>query len=67
MSADDRRKETEQKRGSGLPGDGAGRRESTKGSPIYPGSGPFPPGDAIIMTPGDVDRDPHKPEKEEKR
>ncbi len=67
MSADERSNENEQKRDRGLPGGGVGRRESTKGSPIYPASGPLPPGDAIIMTPGDVDRDPHKDEKEEKR
>ncbi len=54
MSADDRRKENEDKRESGLPGGGAGRRDSTEGSPIYPGTGPFPPGDSITMTPGQM-------------
>jgi hypothetical protein len=40
---------------SGRPGAGK-RRRDVRGSPIYPGSGPLPPGRATIKTPGALGR-----------
>jgi len=37
---------------SGQPGGGKGRVDVVKGSPVYPGSGPFPSGEAEVRTPG---------------
>jgi len=36
----------------GQPGGGQGRVDEVKGSPVYPGSGPYPSGDAEVRTPG---------------
>lgn len=38
----------------GLPGGGRGRVDDVKGSPVYPGSGPYPSGEAEIRTPGSL-------------
>jgi hypothetical protein len=40
---------TEKDKESGVPGGGAGRKDDVKGSPVYPMSGPHPPGDARIV------------------
>jgi len=40
---------TEKDKESGVPGGGAGRKDDVKGSPVYPVSGPHPPGDAPIV------------------
>lgn len=37
---------------SGQPGGGKGRVDEVKGAPVYPGSGPYPEGDAEVRTPG---------------
>jgi hypothetical protein len=42
----------EEKRESGVPGGGAGRRDEVGGSGVYPATGPFPEGDAEVKTPG---------------
>jgi len=43
----------ETQRESGMPGGGAGRRDEGLGrSGVYPASGPHPPGEAPIVTPG---------------
>jgi hypothetical protein len=48
------KKETPQdKRDSGKPGGGAGRRDEVKGSPVWPGTGPYPPGDAAVKMGGE--------------
>jgi hypothetical protein len=39
------------KQDSGQPGGGKGRVDEVKGSPVYPGSGPYPSGDAEVRTP----------------
>jgi hypothetical protein len=39
-------------RESGKPGGEKGRVDDVRGSPVYPGSGPYPSGDAEIRTPG---------------
>lgn len=39
-------------RDSGKPGGGRGRIDEVGHSPVYPGSGPFPGGDAEVRTPG---------------
>ncbi len=39
------------KRESGVPGGGAGRRDEVGGSGVYPMSGPHPKGDAPVITP----------------
>jgi len=44
--------EEEARRESGLPGGGKGRLEVVKLSGIYPGSGPYPEGNAEVRTPG---------------
>ena len=36
----------------GQPGAGGGRVEKVGHSPVYPGSGPYPEGDAEVRTPG---------------
>jgi hypothetical protein len=36
----------------GQPGGGKGRIDEVKGSPVYPGSGPLPGGEAAVRTPG---------------
>ena len=36
----------------GQPGGGQGRVDEVKGSGVYPGSGPYPSGDAEVRTPG---------------
>jgi len=36
----------------GRPGGGKGRIDEVGHSPVYPGSGPFPSGDAEVRTPG---------------
>jgi len=42
-----------EQRESGMPGGGAGRRDEGLGrSGVYPASGPHPPGDATVVTPG---------------
>lgn len=41
------------KQDSGNPGGGAGRRDDVKGSPVWPGTGPFPPGEASVRTGGE--------------
>ncbi|HTW67398.1 MAG TPA: CBS domain-containing protein [Bryobacteraceae bacterium] len=43
--------ERENKRESGLPGGGAGRKDQVGGSGVYPMSGPHPAGNAPIVTP----------------
>ena len=40
------RSDEEQRRESGAPGGGVGRREDVRGSGVYPASGPLPEGDA---------------------
>ncbi|MBV8847390.1 MAG: CBS domain-containing protein [Bryobacterales bacterium] len=51
--ADTTKDDKEKQRESGLPGGGAGRRDEDVGkSGVYPMSGPHPPGDAPIVTPG---------------
>src|SRR5258708_29132839 len=40
------------KQDSGQPGGGKGRIDEVTGSPVYPGSGPLPSGDAEVRTPG---------------
>jgi CBS domain-containing protein len=42
-------KKQENRRESGLPGGGAGRKEEIGGSGVYPMSGPHPPGDAPLV------------------
>ncbi len=37
---------------SGQPGGGKGRKDQVGRSPVYPGSGPYPEGDAELRTPG---------------
>lgn len=44
-------------RESGNPGGGAGRRDDVKGSPVWPGTGPFPPGEAEVRTGGQFGTD----------
>jgi len=39
-------------RDSGEPGGGRGRVDEVGQTPIYPGSGPYPSGDAEVRTPG---------------
>jgi Ala-tRNA(Pro) deacylase len=39
-------------RENGLPGDGKGRRDVAGLSGVYPGSGPYPQGNAVVRTPG---------------
>lgn len=39
-------------RDSGQPGGGKGRVDEVGRSPVYPGTGPFPSGDAEVRTPG---------------
>ena len=36
----------------GQPGGGSGRVDEVGRSPVYPGSGPYPSGDAEVRTPG---------------
>jgi len=45
-----------QGRDSGQPGGGKGRVDDVGRSPIYPGSGPYPSGDAEIRTPATLAR-----------
>lgn len=48
-------KQAEEKRESGLPGGGQGRRDEVGSTPIYPvSSGEMPPGDEYIRTPGEL-------------
>jgi hypothetical protein len=44
-------KNQSQKRDSGEPGGGQGRRDDVGRSPVYPGTGPFPAGQADVKTP----------------
>lgn len=44
-------KEESERRESGAPGGGAGRKDDVGGSGVYPMSGPHPPGDAPIIAP----------------
>ena len=39
------------KQDPGQPGGGKGRVDQVQGSPVYPGSGPYPSGDAEVKTP----------------
>jgi putative phosphoribosyl transferase len=45
---DDRKENDLDRRESGLPGGGAGRKDETGGSGVYPASGPYPAGDAEV-------------------
>ena len=40
-------------RDSGLPGGGKGRIDRVERTPVYPATGPYPPGEADIRTPGE--------------
>ncbi len=44
----DQQKQDEQKRESGLPGGGKGRKDEVGGSGVYPLSGPLPPSNAPL-------------------
>jgi CBS domain-containing protein len=44
------RKKQENRRESGLPGGGAGRKDEIGGSGVYPMSGPHPPGDVPLVS-----------------
>lgn len=46
-----RQQEKSEKRESGAPGGGAGRKDEVGRTGVYPMSGPHPPGDASIVTP----------------
>lgn len=48
------------KRESGKPGGGAGRRDEVKGAPIWPATGPYPPGTAEVRTPGELIDSPYE-------
>jgi CBS domain-containing protein len=52
MAERKRTDEDDQRRESGLPGGGAGRKDEVGGSGVYPWSGPHPPGDAPLVNPG---------------
>jgi len=45
-----------ERRESGQPGGGQGRRDEVGPTGVYPGSGPYPEGPAEIRTPGDFVR-----------
>jgi Ala-tRNA(Pro) deacylase len=46
-------KAEEARRESGVPGGGKGRIDVLEMTGVYPGSGPYPPGSAVVRTPGD--------------
>jgi hypothetical protein len=50
--ADTRDRESAATGPGGQPGAGGGRVEKVGHSPVYPGSGPYPEGDAEVRTPG---------------